>query len=56
MCISKNNAIHGKEVFDSSSRKLEISENVVVVMEPSGLVINFIFYFLFNYCQHFVNS
>ena len=36
MCISKNNAVHDKEVFDNSSQKLEISENVVVVLKPSG--------------------
>ena len=41
MCTSKNNATDDMEVFGNSSQKFEISQNVVVVMEPSELVINF---------------
>ena len=41
MCISKNNAVNDEEVYDNSSQKLKISQDVVVVMEPSELVINF---------------
>ena len=46
MCISKNNAVDDVEVYDDSSQKLEISQNVVVVMEPSELVINFHIFYL----------
>ena len=35
MCTSKNNAVDDVEVYNNSSQKLEISQNVVVVMEPS---------------------